>query len=84
MTILEEPFYHTLLAAPGRAYDVIVTTDGETQAVAEVCETLGMTVHRHYRIIPGLSATGRGNAVLDLAKHPHVKRIEPDGDVQAL
>lgn len=84
MTILETPFYHTLLAAPSRAYDVIVTTDGETQAVAEVCKSLGITVHRHFRIIPGLSATGKGNAVLDLAKHPHVKRIEPDGEVHAI
>lgn len=83
MTTLEEPFYHTLLAAPSRAYDVIVTTDGDTQAVADVCENLGMTVHRRFRIIPGLSATGKGNAVLDLAKHPHVKRIEPDGEVRA-
>jgi glyoxylase-like metal-dependent hydrolase (beta-lactamase superfamily II) len=84
MKTLEEPFYHTLLAAPTRAYDVIVTTDGETQAVAELCEALGITVHRRFRIIPGLSATGKGGAVLDLAKHPHVKRIEPDGQVHAI
>lgn len=84
MKTLEEPFYHILLAAPTRAYDVIVTTDGETQAVAELCESLGMTVHRRFRIIPGLAATGKGGAVLDLAKHPHVKRIEPDGQVHAV
>lgn len=84
MKTLEDRFYHTLLAAPSNAYDVIVTTDGDIQSVAELCETLGMTVHRRFRIVPGLAATGKGGAVLDLAKHPHVKRIEPDGQVHAV
>ncbi len=84
MPTIEDQLYQALLAAPGRPYDVIVRTDGETEAVVEVCERLGMQVHRCFRLIPGLSATGNGKDVLNLAHHPHVTRIEPDGEVRAL
>ena len=84
MPTIEDRLYEALLAAPSRPYDIIVRTDGDTQAVADAAERLGMRVHRHFRLIRGISATGKGKDVLDLAQSPHVTRIEPDSDTHAL
>ncbi len=84
MTEIDERLRYRLLEAPGEEFHVIVRTDGDAAPIARQCERSGLTVHREFRLLPGLAVTATGEALLALAHHPHVTHIEADQDVQAL
>ncbi|MDQ4077303.1 MAG: hypothetical protein M3220_13775 [Chloroflexota bacterium] len=83
MAVIDERLRDRIREAPREVYQVIVRTDGETGEVAEICRSRGMVVHRMFNLLPGLSVTAKGEALLELADNPHVKRIEADREVRA-
>lgn len=81
MATMDESLRARIAAAPAQRYHAIVRTDADASALAASCASEGMTVHHTFRLVPGLSVTARGDALLALAQHPHVTRIEPDREV---
>ena len=47
-------------------------------------ESLGGQVVYSYHLVPAVAATGPASVFSELAGHPRVVRIEPDGEVQAI
>ena len=58
---------------------VFVVFDGETDPA--LVEQLGGRVVYSYHLVPAVAATAPGQVISQLAAHPRVVRVEPDGQV---
>jgi len=56
-----------------------VVFDGEADPA--LVEQLGGRVVYSYGIVPAVAATAPGQVISQLAAHPRVVRVEPDGEV---
>ena len=74
-----------LRTAPHHCYDAIVrTADNQTEAVVEqLAAEEFVTIHRVFRLLPGLAVTAPGDTLLALADCPGVVAIDPDGEIVA-
>ncbi|TFB11335.1 hypothetical protein E3V55_03775 [Candidatus Marinimicrobia bacterium MT.SAG.3] len=66
-------------AAGGRVFIVF-----DDKADPDLVESLGGRVVYSYQIVPAVAATAPGDVISQLAVHPRVVRIEPDGKVHAI
>ena len=71
-------------AAPDEVVGLIVRTDGDPTPHLMRFGEMGMRVERRFRLLPGVSVTGRACAALSLAHEPWVLKIEEDRAVAAL
>ena len=82
MATMERGLRERIERDPEAEYDVIVRTSGESEPVARFCAHSGMTIHREFKLVPGLAVTGKGRDLLTLAENPRVLSIEADREVR--
>ena len=64
--------------APERQVSIIARTDGDpTPHLARLTE-LGLSVRHKYRLLPGVSVTGKASAVLSLLSESWIVKVEED------
>jgi hypothetical protein len=73
-----------LAAAPEHVVGLIVRTAGDPTPHLPRFGELGLSVERRFRLLPGVSVTGRARAALLLADEAWILKIEEDRPVIAL
>jgi len=75
---IKAEFEAKLRADPTTQVAVIVTTDGSPSEFAPCAETVGLKVHRQYKLRHMLALRGPANAALALLEEPWVLSVEED------
>jgi hypothetical protein len=81
---IKPEFEHRLRANPSVQVAVIVTTDGPPGGFASRAETMGLEVHRQYRLRHMLALKGQASAALALLDEPWVLHLEEDQPVTTM
>jgi hypothetical protein len=67
-----------LASAPEQTVGLIVRTVGDPTPHLERLTELGLEVGRQFRLLPGVSVTGRARAALSLVNEVWILKIEED------
>jgi hypothetical protein len=81
MTKLDRRLRQQLAAAPDQTVSLIVRTDGDPAPHLARLRELGMKVKRQFKLLPGVSVTGRAAAALSLPDETWILKIEEDRPV---
>ena len=77
-------FWSYLHAHPEDEVAAIVRVHALSPEVEQAAMDAGCRIRRRLRLSPSLAVDATGRALMALAAHPQVARIEPDQDVRAL
>jgi len=73
-----------LIADPEERVDLIVRTDGDPTPHLSHLAELGLQVKHQFKLVPGVSVTGRAGTALSLLDKPWVLHIEEDLPVKTM
>ncbi len=77
-------FWSYLRTHPDDEVAAIVRVQALSPEVEQAADAAGARIQRRLKLVPSLAVQASGRALMDLAAHPQVMRIEPDQDVRAL
>jgi hypothetical protein len=83
MDKMDAALRNRLSAAPDAIVGLIVRTDGDPTPHLNRLGEMGLRVERQFRLLPGVSVTGRAGSALTLAQEAWVLKIEEDRAVSA-
>ncbi len=77
-------FWSHVQAHPEERIAAIVRVQALSPEVERAAVEAGCHIRRRLHLLPSLAVEAPGRALMTLARHPQVVRIEPDRDVRAI
>jgi hypothetical protein len=78
MSKIDRKLRQQLAAAPDQTVSLIVRTAGDPAPHLARLRELGMRVKRQFKLLPGVSVTGRAAAALSLSEESWILKLEED------
>jgi len=84
MDKIDQALRQKLAADPERSVALIIRTDGDPAPHLQRLAELGLKVEHQFRLVPGVSVTGRAAAALLLLDETWILKIEEDRPVTTM
>ncbi len=81
---IDDTLRRTLAADPDRPVALIIRTTGDPTPHLPRLAALGLKVGHQYRLVPGVSVSGRAKAALSLLNEDWITKIEEDRPVKTM
>ncbi len=81
---IDDALRRNLAADPERSVALIIRTAGDPTPHLPRLATLGLKVGHQFRLVPGVSVSGRAGAALSLLNEDWITKIEEDRPVKTM
>jgi hypothetical protein len=84
MAKIDRALHHRLAADPEQSVALIIRTDGDPTPHLSRLAELGLRAGHQFKLVPGVSVTGRAAAALSLLDEAWVLKVEEDRPVTTM